>query len=175
MAESSLGKNFPKMIPSLLRVFNGWYLQGLVIWCVSLSRPQNLLVKTTAHRQTRRWYFIEGCPNLNFCSVAGCPKLISGMPETHKRCPNLTNKFSYWCKGIKGKLPVGYHLKICIHRKSCGDLWMPFPTSFKCMPWILWPRFVVYNRKGESSVCTLLPKHLDQMNDTAHMKIEFRE
>ena len=41
MAEAALGKNFPKAIPSLLHVFNGWYLQGLDIWCVSLSRPQN--------------------------------------------------------------------------------------------------------------------------------------
>ena len=43
MAEASLGKNFPKVIPSLLHIFSGWYLQGLVIWCVSLSRPQNFL------------------------------------------------------------------------------------------------------------------------------------
>ena len=42
MAEASLGKNFPKVLPSLLHVFNGWYLRGLVIWCVSLSRPQNV-------------------------------------------------------------------------------------------------------------------------------------
>ena len=40
MAEASLGKNFPKMISSLLCVLSGWYLQGLVIWCISLSRPQ---------------------------------------------------------------------------------------------------------------------------------------
>ena len=31
MAEASLGKNFPNVIPSLLHVFSGWYLQGLVI------------------------------------------------------------------------------------------------------------------------------------------------
>ena len=45
MAEASLGKNFPKVIPSLLHVFNGWYLQSLVIWCVSLSRLQNVCGK----------------------------------------------------------------------------------------------------------------------------------
>ena len=45
MAEALLGKNFPKVIPSLLHIFNGWYLQHLVIWCVSLSRPQNIWCK----------------------------------------------------------------------------------------------------------------------------------
>ena len=45
MAQASLGKNFPKVIPSLLHVFNGWYLQRLVIWCVSLSRPHNIWCK----------------------------------------------------------------------------------------------------------------------------------
>ena len=82
---------------------------------------------------------MKGCPNLNICLVAGCPNLISGMPETRERCPNLTNKFSYWCKGIKGKFPVGHHLKMRIPRTSCSVLWIPFPTTFIC---ILWPRFV---------------------------------
>ena len=45
MAQASLNKNFPKVIPSLLHVFSGWYLQRLVIWCVSLSRPQNIWCK----------------------------------------------------------------------------------------------------------------------------------
>ena len=45
MAEASLGKNFPKVISSLLLVFSGWYLQRLVSWCVSLSRPQNIWCK----------------------------------------------------------------------------------------------------------------------------------
>ena len=45
MAEASLGKNFPKVISPLLHVFSGWYLQRLVSWCVSLSRPQNIWCK----------------------------------------------------------------------------------------------------------------------------------
>ena len=128
------------------------------------------LVKTTAHRQTRRWYFIEGCPNLNFCSVAGCPKLISGMPETHERCPNLTNKFSYWCKGIKGNFPVGYHLKKYVYPERVVVFYgCHFQRLLNACHGSYGHALWVYNSEGESSVCTLLPKHLDQMSDTAHM------
>ena len=81
-AEASLGKNFPKVIPSLLHVFSGWCLQGLVIWCVSLSKPQNIWCK---HRHiARRGGDISlgdarisnsGCPNLPRLNIPGCPKL----------------------------------------------------------------------------------------------------
>ena len=83
MAEASLGKNFPKMIPSLLRVFNGWYLQGLVIWCVSLSRPQNFWWKRRhiarrgcdiSSRDARISTFVQLLDALN--SFQGCPRLI---------------------------------------------------------------------------------------------------
>ena len=40
MAAAALGKNFPKAIPSLLHVFNGWYLQGLDIWCYLCPGPR---------------------------------------------------------------------------------------------------------------------------------------
>ena len=82
MAEASLGKNFPKMIPSLLRVFNGSYLQGLVIWCVSLSRPQNFLCKRRhiarrggdiSSRDARISTFVQLLDALN--SFQGCPRL----------------------------------------------------------------------------------------------------
>ena len=82
MAEASLGKNFPNVIPSLLHIFSGWYLQGLVIWCVSLSRPQNVLCK---RRHIARpgdyislgdaWISTNGCPNLPRLNKPGCPKL----------------------------------------------------------------------------------------------------
>ena len=71
MAEASLGKNFPKVIPSFLHVFNGWYLQGLVIWCVSLSRPQNYWGK-------QRHLARRGCDISSRdarISTRGCPKL----------------------------------------------------------------------------------------------------
>ena len=132
------------MISSLSRVFSGWYsvLAGFSYLMRIFVQAADFLVKTTAHHQTGRWYFIEGCPNLNFCSVAGCPKLISGMPETHERCPNLTNKFSCWCKGVKGKFPVGYHLKNMYTQKELWCFMDAIPNDFQCMPWILWPRFV---------------------------------
>ena len=61
MAEASLGKNFPKVIPSLLHVFNGWYLQSLVIWCVSLSRLQKFWGKRR-HLARRYMIFHRGIP-----------------------------------------------------------------------------------------------------------------
>ena len=82
MAEASLGKNFPKMILSLLRVFNGSYLQGLVIWCLSLSRPQNFLCKRRhiarrggdiSSRDARISTFVQLLGALN--SFQGCPRL----------------------------------------------------------------------------------------------------
>ena len=82
MAEASLGKNFPKMISLLLRVFCGWYLQGLFIWCVSLSRPQNFWWKRRhiarrggdiSSRDAR--ISTNGCPNLPRLNKLGCPKL----------------------------------------------------------------------------------------------------
>ena len=82
MAEASLGKNFPKVIPSLLNVFNWWYLQSLVIWCVSLSRPQNFWGKR--RHLARRGGDISsmdaristcGCPKLQRLEKPGCPKL----------------------------------------------------------------------------------------------------
>ena len=83
MPEALLGKNFPKIIPSLLRVFNGWYLQGLVIWCVSLSRPQNFRWKRRhiarrggdiSSRDARISTFVQLLDALN--SFQGCPRLI---------------------------------------------------------------------------------------------------
>ena len=82
MAEALLGKNFPKVIPSLLHVFNEWYLQGLVIWCISLSRPQNFLGKQwhlarrgcdISSRDAR--ISTRGCPKLRRLDKPGCPKL----------------------------------------------------------------------------------------------------
>ena len=82
MTEASLGKNIPKVIPSLLHVFSGWYLQGLVKWCVSLSRPQNVWSKL--RHIARRGGDISlrdaristsGCPNLPRLNKLGCPKL----------------------------------------------------------------------------------------------------
>ena len=82
MSEASLGKNLPKVIPSLLHVFNGWYLQGLVIWCVSLSRPQNFWGKQRhlawrgcdiSSRDAR--ISTRGCPKLRRLDKPGCPKL----------------------------------------------------------------------------------------------------
>ena len=82
MAEASLGKNFPKVIPSLLHVFNAWYLQSLVIWCVSLSRPQIFLGKRRhlarrgddiSSRDAR--ISTRGCPKLQRLDKPGCPKL----------------------------------------------------------------------------------------------------
>ena len=83
MAEASLGKNVPKMISSLLRVFSGWYLQGLVIWCVSLSRPQNFWWKRRhiarrggdiSSRNARISTFVQLLDALN--SFQGCPRLM---------------------------------------------------------------------------------------------------
>ena len=168
MAEASPGKNFPKVIPSLLHV---WMILAAFGHLMRIFvQTREYLVWTTAHHQTKKWHFIKGCPNLNFCSVAGCPNLISGMPETRERCPNLTNKFSYWCKGI----PVRHHLKMRLPKTSCSVLWMSFPTLFIC---ILWPRFVsLQQRKWIQYKCTLLPKHLYQMSDViTRMLIQFRE
>ena len=82
MAEASLGKNFPKMIPSLIHVFNGSYLQVLVIRCVSLSRPQNLgwkrrhIARRGGHISLRDARIsTHGCPNLSRFNKSGCPKL----------------------------------------------------------------------------------------------------
>ena len=82
MAEASLGKNFPKVIPSLLHIFSGWYLQGLVIWCVSLSRPQNFLCKRRHIARPGDYISLGdaristgGCPNLPRLNKPGCPKL----------------------------------------------------------------------------------------------------
>ena len=82
MAEASLGKNFPNVIPSLLHVFNGWYLQGWVIWCVSLSSPQNFWCDRRhiarrggdiSSRDDR--ISTRGCPNLPRLDKPGCPRL----------------------------------------------------------------------------------------------------
>ena len=82
VVEASLGKNFPKAIPSLLHVFNGWYLQGLVIWCVSLSRPQNfwgkqrLLARRGCDISSRDARIsTRGCPKLRRLDKSGCPRL----------------------------------------------------------------------------------------------------
>ena len=82
MAEVSLGQSFPNVIPSLLHVFNWWCLQGLVIWCVSLSRPQNLGCKRR-HIARRGGYIssrdarisTRGWPNLPHLNKTGCPRL----------------------------------------------------------------------------------------------------
>ena len=70
MAEASLGKNFPKVIPSLLHVFNGWYLPSLVIWRVSLSRPQIFWGKR--RHLARRGDISSRDARI---STRGCPKL----------------------------------------------------------------------------------------------------
>ena len=82
MAEASLGKKFPKVIPSLLHIFSGWYLQGLVIWCVSLSRPQIFLCKRRHISRPGDYILLgdaristSGCPNLPRLNKPGCPKL----------------------------------------------------------------------------------------------------
>ena len=82
MAEATVSKNFPTVIPPLLHIFSGWFLQGLLIWCVSLSRPQNCWCK--------RWHITRrggdvsskdaqistrGCPNLQHLDKPGCPRL----------------------------------------------------------------------------------------------------
>ena len=82
MAEASLGKNFPKVILLLLHDFSGWYLQGLVKWCVYLSRPRNVWCKLRhvarrggdiSSRDAR--ISTSGCPNLPCLNKLGCPKL----------------------------------------------------------------------------------------------------
>ena len=103
LVKASLAKNFPKMIPSLLHVFSGWYLQGLVIWCASLFRPQNIWCKRRhsaravgdiSSRDARISF--RGCPNLPCLGKPGCPRLRKDaqtwikMPE-----PCLTIRIRY--------------------------------------------------------------------------------
>ena len=103
MAAASHGKHIHTAISSLLHVSNGWYLQGLIILCVSLSGPQNLLCKrwnmakrggNISARDAR--ISTRGCPKLPHLKKPGCPKLkidarnSAKMPES---C--LTIRISY--------------------------------------------------------------------------------
>ena len=142
MAEASLGKNFPKMIPSLLRVFNGSYLQGLVIWCVSLSRPQNFLCKRRhiarrggdiSSRDARISTFVQLLDALN--SFQGCPRLTKDARISPTSSPIDARVSKENSRRISFK-------NMYTQKELWCFIWMPFPTSFKCMPWILWPRFV---------------------------------
>ena len=91
-----------------------------------LSRPQCVNDGTWSDEKV---IFLRG--SLNSHLVAGCPNLISGMPETHERCPNLTNKLSYSCRGIKGNFPVWYHLKIAYIQKELSCFVDTIPNDFR--------------------------------------------
>ena len=173
MAQASLGKNFPKVIPSLLHVFNGWYLQRLVIWCVSLSRPQNIWCK---RRHITRWRgdissrdaristFVQLLDTL--ISFQGCPKL-----EKDARISPTSSRID--ARVSKENSQSGIILK-CVYPERavvfCGCHFQRLLTA--SYGHALW----VYLSESESSVCTLLPKHLDQMSDViTRMLIKFRE
>ena len=84
MAAASHGKHIYKAISSLLHVSNGWYLQDLIILCVSLSGPQNLLCKrrNMAKRggniSARDARISTPVPLLDARNLfQGCPKLLN--------------------------------------------------------------------------------------------------
>ena len=169
MAEASLGKNFPKMIPSLLRVFNGWYLQGLVIWCVSLSRPQIFWWKRRhiarrggdiSSRDARISTLVQLLDALN--SFQGCPRLIKDARISPASSPidARVSKENYPSDIIQKYV---YPERVVVFY-GCHSQRV-LSACHGSYGHVLW----VYNSDVESSVCTLLPKHLDQMNDTAHM------
>ena len=169
MAEASLGKNFPKVIPSLVHVFSGRYLQGLVIWCVSLSRPHNCLCKRRhiarrggdiLSRDARISTFVQLLDAQN--SFQGCPRLMKDA--------RISPTSSCIDAGYQRKIPRRVSFKKCAYPErvvvsyGCHSqrLLNACHGSYGHAWW-------VYNSEGESSVCTLLPKHLDQMSDITRM------